>query len=126
MCSAVFEAERELDPQEWPVGPDSATVTGSDPPGPPTPTEGGWRALRRVIRGVDVLIHRGPSSRPHPPDECEAREFLQLYGAFQEEFRPDVVLSFGGDALATGARRLARAGGAACVFALHNSRSISI
>jgi len=120
VCSTVFEGQRELDPLQWPVGLDLATESISIPPGPFTPQGGGWRALRRVIRGVDVLIHRSPSSRPHQPDECEAREFLKLYEVFQEEFRPDVVLSFGGDSLAAGARRLARTGGVASVFALHN------
>ncbi len=123
VTGAVFESQRDLDPLPWLAGLGLTTDTfsfASPPVGLSSPRLEDWRALRRVVQGVDVLIHRSPTCRAHHPDECETREFLGIYEAFHEEFRPDVILSFGGDALAMGARRLARAKGAASVFVLHN------
>lgn len=78
------------------------------------------RHHRLVHGGVSVTLHHGPTSRLHEPDEAEREEFLRLYSAILERFRPDVLVNFGGDALADEVRTRARARGAAVVFVLHN------
>jgi glycosyltransferase involved in cell wall biosynthesis len=75
---------------------------------------------RLHVRGVEVMLHRSPTTRPHTPDETERRGFIRLFEETLDWFRPDVVLNLGGDALAAEVRHRARAQGAAVVFALHN------
>jgi glycosyltransferase involved in cell wall biosynthesis len=77
-------------------------------------------AYRLRERGVEVLLHKSTTTRPHQPDAAERLEFLDLYEGILDQFRPDVVVNFGGDALAAEIRGRARAEGAAVVFALHN------
>lgn len=72
------------------------------------------------VQGVDVVLHRGPTTRPHEPDESEIEGFLGLLDEKTRRFRADVMVTFGGDVLATRIRHLARSRGIAVVFALHN------
>ncbi|HEX8203589.1 MAG TPA: glycosyltransferase, partial [Isosphaeraceae bacterium] len=76
--------------------------------------------FRLSVRGVPVTLHRGPTTRPHEPDDAEGREFLQLFDAVAARFRPEVVVGYGGSRLARAVFARARAAGAATVFVLHN------
>jgi glycosyltransferase involved in cell wall biosynthesis len=77
-------------------------------------------AYRLHVRGVAVVLHKSPTTRPHVADEHEQQGFLRLLEQILERSRPDVVVTYGGDALAAEIRRRAGASGAAIVFALHN------
>jgi glycosyltransferase involved in cell wall biosynthesis len=123
MSGTVLESPHEVDPAEWL----RETMAGSGPlvaiPAPEgsrVPMPDLPLAYRLDAGGVPVLLHRGPTTLPHEPDEAEAREFLGLFEGVLDQFRPDVVVNFGGNALEAEVRRLARAEGAAVVFALHN------
>ena len=71
-------------------------------------------------RGVEVVLHRSSTTRPHEPDVSEIGGFLQRLEEVMDRFRPDVVVNYGGDSLAAAVRHRRRARGAAVVFALHN------
>lgn len=86
----------------------------------PPDSEGVSTAYRLHARGVAVVLHKSPITRPHVSDEYEQQGFLRLLEQTLEWSRPDVVVTYGGDALAAEIRRRARARGAAIVFALHN------
>ena len=75
---------------------------------------------RATIRGVPVTIHRGATSGPGEADEEEAEGFLRLFEDVLLRFRPDVLVTYGGDWLARAIRDRARSRGVAIVFALHN------
>ena len=70
--------------------------------------------------GVAVTLHGCPTGRLHVPDVAECGSFLGLFHETMDRLRPDVVVNFGGDALANELRRAAKAKGASVVFALHN------
>lgn len=78
------------------------------------------RQYRFTLRGVPVTLHQSPTSRLHEPDAAERDEFLRLYTAVLERFRPEVLINFGSDMLAHEVRARARAQGITVVFALHN------
>jgi hypothetical protein len=123
VTGTVLDLGRDLDPAAWLAeqglsfeavgGPTEATDA-------PASTADGPTHYRLGVRGVAVVLHRSPTTRPHEPEEAERRQFLGLFEESMARLRPDVVVNFGGDALATEVRRRARAGGAAVVFALHN------
>jgi glycosyltransferase involved in cell wall biosynthesis len=75
---------------------------------------------RLTLGDVPVTLYRSPVARPHTPDDAECAEFLRLYEATLDRFRPDVLVNYGGDAPAHEIRSRARARGIAVVFALHN------
>ena len=76
--------------------------------------------FRLDVRGVPVTLHHGPTSGPHVPEDFERGEFLRLFDAVLDRFRPDVLVNYGGDVLAREVRERARRRGIAVVFALHN------
>lgn len=76
--------------------------------------------LRLDVHGVPVTVHLHPTTKPRNPDEEEGREFLHLFEAIRDRFRPDVVVGYGGNWLAREVFRRARASGIATVFMLHN------
>lgn len=106
---AAWLAERGVSPG---VGDGSWLVdTRGVKVGPPPPD-------RIVIGGVPLTLHRGMAARSQAFDAAESREFLALYEATLDRFRPDVLVNYGGDALSREVR--ARARGIAVVFPLHN------
>lgn len=76
--------------------------------------------LRLTVGGVPVTIHRGATTRPHDLGAEESDEFLRLFDAIAGRMRPDVVIGYGGSALAGEVFRQARARGAATAFPVHN------
>lgn len=76
--------------------------------------------LRATIDGVPVTILNRPLRRFAPPDADEAAELRRLLAAICSRFRPDVLLTYGGDPLTLGLLASARRRGIATVFALHN------
>ncbi len=70
--------------------------------------------------GLPVTVHRGPSTRPHDPDEAERGEFIRLLDSLLDRFRPDILLGYGGNSIARETFARARRRGIATVFALHN------
>jgi glycosyltransferase involved in cell wall biosynthesis len=65
-----------------------------------------------------VFVPAGPGRNLPSPDEGAA--FLALFERVLDEYRPDVLLTYGGSWLASGLMARARGRGAAVVFALHN------
>lgn len=68
---------------------------------------------------VTVFAPDPPAARRHPIP-AEARAFTAQLGATMRQFRPDVVLHYGGDTASSAVPGLARAAGVAPVFWLHN------
>jgi len=80
----------------------------------------GQTAYRTHASGVAVTLCGCPTTIPHIPDEAERRSFIRIFQETIDRFRPDIVVNFGGDPLATEIRRRARASNSSVVFALHN------
>jgi glycosyltransferase involved in cell wall biosynthesis len=123
LTGTVLELGQDVDPETWLAGRGAAFEAG-----------GGrvWTAdarrlradvpphYRLTVRGVPVTLFRSATTRPHEPDDAEREDFLRLFDATLERFRPDVLVNFGGHRLEHEMRLRARARGAAVVFALHN------
>jgi len=75
---------------------------------------------RRNDRGVPITLHHGPTTRPHHPDVLETAEFLELFEATYDRFRPDILVGYGGSRIAAETFARARSRGVVTVFALHN------
>ena len=82
--------------------------------------EAGTSLAKQVVNGVPTTILVGHPARAGGPDDAESREFLAALDQTITRFRPDVLLTFGGDQLAHAIRARARRRGLAVVFALHN------
>lgn len=101
---------------------------GLDAPEPPaswTADATGVRAAvpahwRRMLNGVGVMIHAGPTTRRHWPDAAEHAEFLRLFEAVAARGRLDIVVGYGGSAMIGEVFARVRARGGVAVFALHN------
>ena len=85
-----------------------------------------WPCQRLTVRGVSVSLYGGPSTWVDRPDRSNAHELLGLFQESLSRFRPDVVINFGGDALAHEVRRRARGSGCFVVFPLHNFNYTSV
>lgn len=72
------------------------------------------------IKDVAVVLHECPTNRPHEPEEPEQHSFLRALERIMVRFRPDVVVSCGGDAFAVRVRCQAQAVGAVVVCPLHH------
>ncbi|HEU5118370.1 MAG TPA: glycosyltransferase [Isosphaeraceae bacterium] len=81
--------------------------------------------FRLKVQGVPVTVVLGQSSRRAIANHEESESFLQLYDDTLDRFRPEVVVTFGGDPLAEEIRLRARARQIAVVFALHNFSYLS-
>jgi glycosyltransferase involved in cell wall biosynthesis len=123
MTGTVVEMGEELDPGNWLAGQglmseffdgqaNSAGKVALKVDAPPY--------YRLAAGGVQVVLHRSPTTRPHEPEGPEISGFLRLLEGVLDDFHPNVLLNFGGDPLAAEVRRRARARGIAVVFALHN------
>ena len=75
---------------------------------------------RLTIQGVPLTLYPSLSGLPPDPVGAGTDELLRLFETTLWRFRPNVVVNFGGDALAHQVRSRAKASGAAVVFALHN------
>ena len=75
---------------------------------------------RRVVDGVGVTVALGYPSRLGDPSDEECRDFLGWFDRTSDRFRPDVLVSYGGDRLSREIRARAKRRGIAVVFALHN------
>ena len=104
-----------------------------DSPGPRPADPSGSRRSRGSCAGVSfrVASHAAPGypvtaflpdADPHGrlPTPAEAAAFGAVASAAIGAFRPDVVLTYGGDPASREARERARAAGARVVFRLHN------
>ncbi len=122
LCGSALELRQEVDLAAWLAerGWDGAIEGGAWAVDARGVRDEGMGAIRLDVRGVPVTIQRGPMTRPHTPDAAEAGDFLRLFEAAMERFRPDVVVGYGGDRLARTVFAGARARGATTVFALHN------
>ncbi|MGC8644127.1 MAG: glycosyltransferase, partial [Isosphaeraceae bacterium] len=76
--------------------------------------------LRTVVHGVPVTVHRRSTHRCGELDAAEFRGFLSLTESVFERFRPDVLITYGGDLLTLELLARARRKGVATVFTLHN------
>jgi len=123
LTGSVLEVGQDLDLEAW-LRAQGLDVEdwerSSDPMGSFSSSTVDPISLRVRARGVEVVLHVGPTTLPHAPDPIEAQDFLRLYEGVLDAVRPDLLLSFGGDFLSTEVRRRARARGVAVVFALHN------
>lgn len=122
MTGTVLDSGHVVEPGSWLVDqgldfemPDVPTARAE-----PISTLDSPTSYRLHERDVAVVLHRSPTTRPHEPDIHETRGFLRLLEEVMVRFRPQVVVNYGGDSLATRIRHLARSHGAAVVFALHN------
>jgi glycosyltransferase involved in cell wall biosynthesis len=71
--------------------------------------------------GVPVgMFAPDPQHPTRPPTPHETRVFLTLLAQTCARFRPDVLLTYGGDAVARGIMAVARRHGLRVVFGLHN------
>jgi glycosyltransferase involved in cell wall biosynthesis len=61
-----------------------------------------------------------PPDATRPPTAAEAGAFVRVFADAVRQFRPDVVLTYGGDAASLGAAEAARRAGAGVAFWLHN------
>jgi len=121
LSGAMLDLDRELDSGHWlrqdaPEDRGEAVVSAGS---------GGVRAhgsphSRRTDRGVPITLYHGTNTRPHHPDALETAEFLELFEATYDRFRPDVLVGYGGSRIATETFARARRRGVATAFMLHN------
>ncbi len=123
LCAATVDAGEGPDPayrlaalgvpfvaaggDAWAVGP--AGIDATDP-----------AQLRATVDAVPLTALRRPLKRLARPDPFEAAEFLRLFEATRRRFRPDVLVTYGGDPLTREVLARSRRAGIATVFALHN------
>jgi len=117
LSGAMLDLDREVDPADWLAGRGWTIERHAK-----DELSGLPACLRLVARGVPVIIHEGPTSRLHDPDDDERSEFLHLYAHVMGRFRPREVVAYGGNRLANEVRAHAKARGVTMVFPLHNFR----
>lgn len=123
LTGTTLELGREIDHATWikELGlAHEVCRTGSSSPGTCGPPFDTPPQYRLSVRGVDVTLYLNASANPVSSVATESKEFLLLLEMTLDRFRPDVLVSYGGDPLAEGVRTLAKGRGCAIVFALHN------
>jgi len=123
VTGTVFDFGRDVDPAAWLAeqGLTFEVVNGRTESTAATPSNADAPTHYRLnVRGVAAVLHESPTTRSHEADEAERRGFLRLFEEAVARLRPEVVVTYGGDALAAEVRRVSRANGSAVVFALHN------
>jgi glycosyltransferase involved in cell wall biosynthesis len=76
--------------------------------------------LLSAVHGVPLTISQRATHRYGHPDQDENADFLALTEEVFNRFRPDVLVTYGGDELTFEILRRARRRGIATVFTLHN------
>jgi glycosyltransferase involved in cell wall biosynthesis len=76
--------------------------------------------LRTMVDGVPVTVRGRLTHRCHEADAAEFGEFLSLAESTFDRFRPDVLITYGGDPLTLEILGRACRRGVATVFTLHN------
>lgn len=93
----------------------------------------GVRSVRGTAGPYPFTLHRGadsgvpvtvfatdPPVASQPPTPVDTAAFLAVFRDHLARFRPDVVLTYGGDPASRGLHQIAREAGAKVVFWLHN------
>lgn len=106
----LIPGEGEIEPHSW-LAAHGWTPQGSADPESPGPNEDKEAVLRGTVQDVSVVLLRGPSLQPHPPDDAERAALLRLVTVALDRQRPQVVIVRSGPCLAE-------------VLALAHSRSI--
>lgn len=123
LSGTVLDCEKPGDPAAW-LAEQGLAFEQVGPSGGSTNTPGSAGIdpayYRMRVRNVGITLHRCPTMRTHGPDETECQAFLQLLEETLARVRPDVVVSYGGDALAVRIRSRAQAFGAAIVCPFHH------
>ncbi|MDR3618425.1 MAG: class I SAM-dependent methyltransferase [Paludisphaera borealis] len=116
LCGSIVDSGVEDDPADLMVALGLAIDAGTGP--------GRLRTdaphLRTRSGGVRVTVHRRTSRRFDLPGDRETSEFLALFEEALDRFRPEILVTYGGDALTVDLIARARDRGVATVFALHN------
>lgn len=124
LCGSVVDVGYDLDPAEFlALGHYESEGAGGDGRlmvGPAGTYAVEPPVLRTSAAGVPATIHRRPTRRHGALEPIEIGEFLSLAEAALERFRPDVLVSYGGDPLTLEILARARRRGIATVFTLHN------
>lgn len=116
LTGAALDMATDVDVDDWLAGRGHQT-RDRDEPGSHV---GGISAARVIVRGVPITVHRGPSTLAGEPEEAGRREFLCLLDEAFDRLRPDVLVGYGGDRLASEIFARARSRGVATAFTLHN------
>ncbi|MBX6313351.1 MAG: hypothetical protein IRY99_10620 [Isosphaeraceae bacterium] len=123
LCGARFDLDQEIDLAAWLAerGHAFEMVQGTSW----TADARGVRSdipphFRLEVRGVPITLHHSPTTRPHQPEGSEHEQFLALFHATLDRFRPEILVTYGGSRLARAVLAHARAQGLATVFNLHN------
>jgi len=98
LCGAMLDLNREVDIAGWVAerhGPAAERGGGTLSIGVDGLRAGVPPHLTLVVGGVPVAVHRGPTTRLHEPEPAEKDEFLRLYLAALDRFRPEVVVGSG-------------------------------
>jgi hypothetical protein len=123
LSGTALDCEQPGDPAEW-LAEQGLAFEAVGPSGASTNTSGSAGtepvSYRMRVRNVGITLHRCPTMSTHGPDEAECQACLQLLEETLARLRPDVVVSYGGDAFAVRIRSRARAFGAAVVCPLHH------
>jgi glycosyltransferase involved in cell wall biosynthesis len=127
LCGTIVDSEVEGDPADL-LAEQGVAFEASD--GGPASGPGGARAaapphLRARFGGVPLTVLRRGTRRFDLPGPDEARGLGALFEETLDRFRPDVLVSYGGDALTLELLARARRRGVAVVFALHNFSYVS-
>jgi len=109
LTGTIFEADRGVDPEAF-LAAEGLAIEASGRPD----------AYLIRSRGVRVELHKSPLTRLHLPDDEETRAFLGHFKDALSRFRPDIIVTYGGDPLSLQVRSVARSRGCAVIFALHN------
>jgi glycosyltransferase involved in cell wall biosynthesis len=115
LSGSMLDLDQEVEPLEWLAGLGVAFEKCRDGAATHLPAH-----CRGSVGGVPVTLYLGPTTRLHDAGDPEREEFLRLFDSTAARLRPQVVIAYGGNRLASEVRSRARAGGMAVVFPLHN------
>lgn len=73
-----------------------------------------------TLEGIPVTMLMTRAERAPKTEQFEADQFLFLFEDIVHQFKPDLLLTYGGHAVVQEVMRRARLRGVLCVFALHN------
>lgn len=89
---------------------------------PPGRATGGshWPVVRFSLRGVLTTMVLTQSQDPNRPDHTENKQVIRACEALYDQFRPQVMVTYGGGPVVQEAMKRARNRDIATVFSLHN------